>query len=76
MVRLLVQQKELDQKADFRSNRHMGAKTAPYKLNDDEIELVKLAARSTGTTLVGVDHCIVDGELLVLECNGSMRFWF
>ena len=61
-------------KADFRSNRHMGAKTAPYKLNDDEIELVKLAARATGTTLVGVDHCIVDGELLVLECNGSPGF--
>ena len=55
----------------------MGAKTAPYKLNDDEIELVKLAIRiQESTTLVGVDHCIVDGELLVLECNGSTRFWF
>jgi len=42
--------------------------------DDDEIELVKLAARATGTTLVGVDHCIVDGELLVLECNGSPGF--
>ena len=56
---------------DFRSNAHLGATTEPYILNDDEQKVVKAAARVVGGKLVGVDHCIVDGEIFVLECNAS-----
>ena len=33
--------------------------------------VVLQAARSVGAYMVGVDHAIVDGQLYVLECNGS-----
>jgi ribosomal protein S6--L-glutamate ligase len=56
---------------DFRSNAHLGAKTEPYVLSDDEEEVVKATARISGATLVGVDHCLVDKEIYVLECNAS-----
>jgi len=56
---------------DFRSNAHLGATTEPYILNDKEQKVVKAAARVMGGQLVGVDHCIVDGEIFVLECNAS-----
>jgi ribosomal protein S6--L-glutamate ligase len=56
---------------DFRSNAHLGATTEPYILNDDEQKVVKAAARVMGGQLVGVDHCIVDGEIFILECNAS-----
>ena len=49
----------------------MGATTEPYILNDKEQKVVKAAARVMGGQLVGVDHCIVDGEIFVLECNAS-----
>jgi ribosomal protein S6--L-glutamate ligase len=56
---------------DFRSNAHLGATTEPYILNDKEQKTVKAAARVMGGQLVGVDHCIVDNEIFVLECNAS-----
>ena len=34
-------------------------------------EIIKQAARAVGGTLVGVDHCIIDGVISILECNGS-----
>ena len=56
---------------DFRSNAHLGATTEPYILSDEEQKMVKMSARVMGGQLVGVDHCIVDGEIFVLECNAS-----
>ena len=56
---------------DFRSNAHLGATTEPYILNDDEQKVVKAAARVMGGQLVGVDHCIVNNEIFILECNAS-----
>lgn len=56
---------------DFRSNAHLGATTEPYILSDKEQKVVKAAARVMGGQLVGVDHCIVDNEIFVLECNAS-----
>jgi len=56
---------------DFRSNAHLGATTEPYVLSEEEEEVVKTTARISGATLVGVDHCLVDGEIYVLECNAS-----
>ena len=40
-------------------------------MSEEEEEVVKAAARISGATLVGVDHCLVDGEIYVLECNAS-----
>lgn len=56
---------------DFRSNAHLGATTEPYILSNKEQKVVKAAARVMGGQLVGVDHCIVDNEIFVLECNAS-----
>ena len=58
-------------KGDFRSNAHLGATTEPYELSKKEHKTVLAAARISGATLVGVDHCIVDNEIFVLECNAS-----
>jgi len=56
---------------DFRSNAHLGATTEPYTLSEEEKEIVKATARISGASLVGVDHCLVDKEIYVLECNAS-----
>ncbi len=56
---------------DFRSNAHLGATTEPYVLSDREQKIVKMVARTLGGSLVGVDHCIVDGKIYILECNAS-----
>ena len=56
---------------DFRSNAHLGATTEPYVLSDKEQKIVKIVARTMGGSLVGVDHCIVDDEIFILECNAS-----
>ena len=69
--RIIASTKRIKPKEDFRSNRHMGAKTEPYILNDNEKKNIIAAARATGTYMVGVDHAIYDGEIYILECNGS-----
>ena len=56
---------------EFRNNVHLGAKTLPYKLSDEEKELVKQSARATGALYCGVDHCKVGKDFYVLEINGS-----
>ena len=56
---------------EFRNNVHLGAKTIPYKLSDEEKELVKQSARATGALYCGVDHCKVANNFYVLEINGS-----
>lgn len=69
--RIIASTKRIKPKGDFRSNRHMGAETVPYILEDEEKEVVIAAARSTGAYLVGVDHAVVGGNIYILECNGS-----
>jgi RimK family alpha-L-glutamate ligase len=69
--KILASTKRIKADDDFRSNRHRGASTAPYKLSDDERELILIASRSMGTYMTGVDHVLVDGEVYILECNGS-----
>lgn len=60
-----------DTNKDFRNNVHLGAKTRPYSLSEEEKELVVAAARSTGTWYCGVDHCKVGSDYHILEVNGS-----
>ena len=69
--RIVASTKRIKPEKDFRSNRHMGAKTEPYILNKEEKAEVLSAARATGAYMVGVDHAIVNNEIYVLECNGS-----
>ena len=56
---------------EFRNNVHLGAKTVPYNLSEEEKELIKRAARASGTMYCGVDHCKVGDQYYILEINGS-----
>ena len=56
---------------EFRNNVHLGAKTVPYDLSEEEKELIRRATRSSGAMYCGVDHCKVGNELYILEINGS-----
>jgi ribosomal protein S6--L-glutamate ligase len=56
---------------EFRSNVHRGAIAEPYKLSDEEIEIVLRTARASKAYLVGVDHIIFKDKIYVLEVNGS-----
>jgi ribosomal protein S6--L-glutamate ligase len=56
---------------EFRSNVHRGAVAEPYKLSDEEIEIVLRTARASKAYLVGVDHIIFKDKIYVLEVNGS-----
>jgi RimK family alpha-L-glutamate ligase len=69
--RIIASTKRIKPKEDFRSNRHMGAKTEPYILNDNEKKIIIAATRATGAYMVGVDHAINDNKIYILECNGS-----
>lgn len=69
--KILASTKRIRPKNDFRSNRHRGATTEPHELSEQEREVVLAAARAVGAYIVGVDHAIVDGDIYVLECNGS-----
>ena len=57
--------------SEFRSNVHQGADTVPYELSEKEIDIILAAARVSGGYYVGVDHCIANGEMYILEVNGS-----
>jgi len=56
---------------DFRNNVHLGARTEPYNLSKNEINVIKAAARASGAMYCGVDHAMVDGKPYILEVNGS-----
>ena len=63
---IIASTKRVKPKEDFRSNRHRGAETFPYKLSDDEKEAILNAYRSTGAYMVGVDHTIINGKTYIL----------
>ena len=65
-----AERKKVDKK-EFRNNVHLGAETLPYKLSDEEKELVVNAARTSGAHYCGVDHCKIGGKYYILEINGS-----
>ena len=56
---------------EFRNNVHLGADTEPYVLTDKEAQIIVEAARTSGAVYCGVDHCVVNKEVYVLEVNGS-----
>lgn len=69
--KVIASTKRMKPKNDFRSNRHRGATTAPYKLSEEEHGAIIAAARSVDARLVGVDHVKIKDQLYILECNGS-----
>ncbi len=56
---------------EFRNNVHLGAKTVPYKLSEEEKDVIVRAARASGALYCGVDHCKEGNKIYVLEVNGS-----
>ena len=56
---------------DFRNNVHLGADTKPYKLSQEEMDVITSSARSSGALYCGVDHCMYKGKPYILEVNGS-----
>ena len=56
---------------DFRSNTHRGAEAEPYKLSEEEIELVLKTARLSRAYMCGVDHIVYKNKPYILEVNGS-----
>jgi ribosomal protein S6--L-glutamate ligase len=58
-------------KNEFRSNTHRGAVPKPYKLSEEEQEIILKASRASKAYLVGVDHIIYKGKPYILEINGS-----
>ena len=69
--KVIASTKRIKPKGDFRSNRHRGATTAPYKLSEEEHDAIVAASRSVDARLVGVDHVKIKDEIYILECNGS-----
>ena len=56
---------------DFRSNTHRGAEAEPYKLNDEEMDIILKTARITRAYMSGVYHIVYKGKPYILEINGS-----
>ena len=69
--KIFASTKRIQSSFDFRTNTHRGAEAKPYKLSEEEIELVLKASRVSKAYLVGVDHIIHDGKHYLLEVNGS-----
>ena len=59
--KIFASTKRIQSSFDFRTNTHRGAEAVPYKLNDDEIEMVLRASRASKAYLCGVDHIIHNG---------------
>ena len=70
--KIFASTKRIQSSFDFRTNTHRGAKAIPYKLNDEEIEIILRASRASKAYLCGVDHIIYNGKIYILEVNGSL----
>lgn len=66
-----AERRQTKKSKDFRKNVHRGAEAIPYKLSEEEVEVILNAARATGAYYCGVDHTVVNGEIYVVEVNGS-----
>jgi ribosomal protein S6--L-glutamate ligase len=69
--KIFASTKRVHSSYDFRSNTHRGAEAEPYKLSDEEMEMVLKAARLSRAYMVGVDHIIFKNKPYLLEINGS-----
>ena len=56
---------------DFRNNTHRGATTKPYKLSEEEMVIIKAAARASGALYCGVDHAMHKDKPYIIEVNSS-----
>ena len=62
--KIFASTKRIQSSFDFRTNTHRGAKAVPYKLNDEEIEIILRASRASKAYLCGVRHIIYNGKHL------------
>ena len=69
--KIFASTKRIHSKEDFRSNIHRGGSAEPYKLSEEEREIILKASRASKAYLVGVDHIIYKGKPYMLEVNGS-----
>ena len=69
--KIFASTKRIHSSYDFRSNTHRGAEAKPYKLSEEEQELVLKASRVSKAYMVGVDHIVYKGKPYILEINGS-----
>ena len=69
--KIFASTKRIHSKEDFRSNIHRGGSAEPYKLSEEEREIILKASRASKAYLVGVDHIIYKGKPYILEVNGS-----
>jgi len=69
--KIFASTKRIHSSYDFRSNTHRGAEAKPYKLSDEEREIVLKASRVSKAYMVGVDHIIYKNKPYILEINGS-----
>jgi ribosomal protein S6--L-glutamate ligase len=69
--KIFASTKRIHSKKDFRSNIHRGGSAEPYKLSEEEREIILKASRASKAYLVGVDHIIYKGKPYMLEVNGS-----
>ena len=67
-----MQRQSLDD--DFRSNLHQGGEGTPVKLTDEERKTARLAAKTMGLPICGVDMMRSERGPLVLEVNSSPGF--
>jgi len=56
---------------EFRTNKALGNDTAPYKLSQEEKDLIRKAYKISGCYYAGVDHITHNGKHYILEVNGS-----
>ena len=69
--KIFASTKRIHSSTDFRSNIHRGGSAEPYKLSEEEMEIILKASRVSKAYLVGVDHIVYKGKPYVLEVNGS-----
>jgi ribosomal protein S6--L-glutamate ligase len=69
--KIFASTKRIHSKEDFRSNIHRGGSAEPYKLSEEEREIILKASRASKAYLVGVDHIIYKSKPYMLEVNGS-----
>jgi len=69
--KIFASTKRIHSSYDFRSNTHRGAEAKPYKLSEEEKDLVLKTARASKAYMIGVDHIVFKGKPYILEINGS-----
>lgn len=58
-------------KDEFRTNSHLGSKTEKYEPSENELAIGRKIVELFGCRFCAIDYIIDDGQVIVLEVNGS-----